>query len=117
MKTVKTTCNLCKSICSAQKVIIGVILELYLREVVIYSLTRCLAPGSILTVTLFCFLDYPSELTDVFGNRRISKHCQPRCDMTDSTLSYDVASGNEITPCIKIHKPLVVYMFSGNVMQ
>ena len=24
-------------------------------------------------------------------------------------LSYDVASGNGITPCIKINKPLVVY--------
>ena len=31
-------------------------------------------------------------------------------------LSYDVASGSEITPCIKICKPLVVYRFSGNVM-
>ena len=30
-------------------------------------------------------------------------------------LLYDVASGNEITPCNKIHKPLVVYRFSGNV--
>ena len=31
-------------------------------------------------------------------------------------LSYDVASGSEITPCNKIDKPLVVYRFSGNVM-
>ena len=31
-------------------------------------------------------------------------------------LSYDVASGNEITPCNKIDKPLVVYRFTGNVM-
>ena len=31
-------------------------------------------------------------------------------------LSYDVASGSEITPCNKICKPLVVYRFSGNVM-
>ena len=30
-------------------------------------------------------------------------------------LSYDVASGSEIKPCIKIDKPLVVYRFSGNV--
>ena len=28
-------------------------------------------------------------------------------------LSYDVASGSEITPCNKIDKPLVVYRFSG----
>ena len=31
-------------------------------------------------------------------------------------LSHDVASGSDITPCIKIDKPLVVYRFSGNVM-
>ena len=36
-------------------------------------------------------------------------------------LSYDVASGSEITPCNKINKPLVVYRlevyrFTGNVM-
>ena len=34
----------------------------------------------------------------------------------DIILSYEVASGNEITPCNKIDKPLVVYRFSGNVM-
>ena len=33
-----------------------------------------------------------------------------------SFLSYDVVSGSEITPCNKIDKPLVVYIFSGNVM-
>ena len=26
-------------------------------------------------------------------------------------MSYDVMSGSEITPCIKIEKPLVVYRF------
>ena len=31
-------------------------------------------------------------------------------------LSNDVASGSEITPCSKIDKPLVVYIFTGNVM-
>ena len=35
---------------------------------------------------------------------------------TEYSLSYDVASGNEITPCNKIDKPLVVYRFTGNVM-
>ena len=34
----------------------------------------------------------------------------------EHTLSYDVASGSEITPCNKIDKPLVVYRFTGNVM-
>ena len=32
------------------------------------------------------------------------------------SLSHDVASGSDITSCIKIDKPLVVYIFSGNVM-
>ena len=32
------------------------------------------------------------------------------------SLSYDVASECEITPCNKIDKPLVVYRFSGIVM-
>ena len=31
-------------------------------------------------------------------------------------LSHDVASGSKITPCNKIDKPLVVYIFSGHVM-
>ena len=31
-------------------------------------------------------------------------------------LSHDVASENDITPCIKIDKSLVVYRFTGNVM-
>ena len=31
-------------------------------------------------------------------------------------LSYEIASGSEITPCNKIDKPLVVYRFTGNVM-
>ena len=30
-------------------------------------------------------------------------------------LSFNVASGSEITPCIKIDKPLVVYKFSSNI--
>ena len=34
----------------------------------------------------------------------------------ENGLSYDVASGSEITPCNKICKPLVVYRFTGNVM-
>ena len=28
-------------------------------------------------------------------------------------LSYDVASGSDITPCNKIDKPLMVYRFSN----
>ena len=31
-------------------------------------------------------------------------------------LSHDVASGSEITPCIKFDMPLVVYRFFRNVM-
>ena len=36
--------------------------------------------------------------------------------MSKSTLSYDVTSWREITPCNKIDKPLVIYRFTGNVM-
>ena len=32
----------------------------------------------------------------------------------DIALSHDIASGSDITPCNKIHNPLVVYRFSGN---
>ena len=32
------------------------------------------------------------------------------------SLSYDVASGSEMTACNKVDKPLVVYSFTGNVM-
>ena len=28
------------------------------------------------------------------------------------SLSHDVASGNDITPCIKVDKPLVVYIWN-----
>ena len=34
----------------------------------------------------------------------------------EQSLSYDVASGSEISPYDKIDKPLVVYRFTGNVM-
>ena len=36
--------------------------------------------------------------------------------MVSKALSYDIASGSEITPCNKIDTPHVVYRFSGNVM-
>ena len=38
-----------------------------------------------------------------------------KCSKENCILSYDVASGSEITPCNKICKPLVVYRFTGNV--
>ena len=44
-------------------------------------------------------------LASVFTNRANSE-----------SLSYDIASGSEITPCNKINKPVVVYRFSGNIM-
>ena len=34
------------------------------------------------------------------------------CRQQELNLSYDVASGSEITPCNKICKPLVVYRFT-----
>ena len=36
--------------------------------------------------------------------------------MLVATLSYDVASGSEISPCNKVDKPLLVYRFLGKVM-
>ena len=36
-------------------------------------------------------------------------------DFLNVQLSYDIASGSEIGPCIKIDKPLVVYRFSGKL--
>ena len=39
-----------------------------------------------------------------------------RKTVEEGNLSYDVASGSEITPCNKIDKPLVVYRFMGNVL-
>ena len=45
-----------------------------------------------------------------------NKKRQSLWNFWELTLSYDVASGSEITPCNKICKPLVVYRFTGNVM-
>ena len=42
--------------------------------------------------------------------------CFNPCHAEYFYLSYDIASGSEITPCNKIDKPLVVYRFTGNVM-
>ena len=42
------------------------------------------------------------------------KHLQKKILLfQEIRLSYDVASGNEITPCNKIDKPLVIYRFTG----
>ena len=39
--------------------------------------------------------------------------CSHDIDVSLYCLSYEVASGSEITPCNKINKPLVDYIFSG----
>ena len=39
-----------------------------------------------------------------------------KTSFTVLTLSYDVVSGSDIMPCIKIYKPLVVCRFSVNVI-
>ena len=42
----------------------------------------------------------------------------PACYLKpNDMISYDVTSESEITPCIKIDKPLVVYRFCGNGMK
>ena len=52
-------------------------------------------------------IQYSTDMLDILQNYT---------DSINVFLSYDVASGSEIKPCIKICKPLVVYRFSGNVM-
>ena len=47
------------------------------------------------------------------GINNLSNNTEERQNLQ---LSYDVASGSEITPCNEIDKPLVVYRFTGNVM-
>ena len=45
-----------------------------------------------------------------------ARPCGFRQEGFEKYLPYDVASESEITPFIKIDKPLVVYRFTGNVM-
>ena len=52
----------------------------------------------------------------VFLYSQIKKATKPYHSYQNDALSYDVASGTEITPCNKIDKPLVVYRFTGNDM-
>ena len=40
----------------------------------------------------------------------------PQCGIIKLHISYDVVPGSEITPCNKIDQPLVVYIFTINVM-
>ena len=47
----------------------------------------------------------------------VSKIFTVKSAVMKSYLSYDVASGSEITPCNNIDKPLVVYRFTGNVIR
>ena len=64
--------------------------------------------------------DICSDLADCVVNacRRIKRSVtSAREVIMQLLLSYDVASGSEITPCNKIDKPLVVYRFTGNVMK
>ena len=55
---------------------------------------------------------YSQKVEDAPYKRLVSVNRHP----SFTILSYDVASGSEITPCNKIVKPLVVYRFTGNVM-
>ena len=40
-----------------------------------------------------------------------------QCACIEYILSYDVPSGSDRMPCIKIDIPLVVYKFSGSVIK
>ena len=52
----------------------------------------------------------------LFKRDNLSSHDMIKMMIRQVDLSYDVASGSEITPCNKICKQLVVYRFTGNVM-
>ena len=51
-----------------------------------------------------------------FLTDKVAQVINQRAKFRKFMLSYDVASESEITPCVKIYKPLVVYSFTGNVM-
>ena len=55
-------------------------------------------------------------VTDVYLTLLVPAENVMLCVIIIDYLSYNVASGSEITPCNKICKPLVVYRNSGNVM-
>ena len=60
---------------------------------------------------------YTQYLVFSYVTRMVQISCEVRlAPFVICCLSYDVASGSEITPCNKICKTLVVYRFSGNVM-
>ena len=57
--------------------------------------------GYIETSVWLCCIVVDASLTNLSGSGHEGD--------IDVTLSYDIASGSEITPCNKICKPLVVY--------
>ena len=66
-----------------------------------------------ISLTFALHIGCPSK-TNINGDEQIAAMLV--CIIFEHYLSYGVVSWSEITPCIKIDKPLVVYRFSGNVM-
>ena len=67
--------------------------------------------------TIFQYESKTRSFTNLLTSPRIYYYYDTHSNLvTHIYVSYDVASGSEITPCNKICKPLVVYRFSGNVM-
>ena len=62
------------------------------------------------------FFSFSQSLLYLLSNRIMGFELSETNQGYKCILSYDVASGSEITPCNKIDQPLVVYRFAGNVM-
>ena len=75
-------------------------------------------------VCLICVVDNSSNIASSIVKQNILSRLTHSYLMEHSIhkkslsgLLYEVTSGSDITPCIKIDKPLVVYRFSENVMK
>ena len=78
-------------------------------------MSKCHIVGNLMHWLILLFLRIKLISIDV---KTLLKRSQKKTRYVEvlSSLSYDVASESEITSCIKINKPLVVYRFMGNVM-
>ena len=67
---------------------------------------------------IFKHHSYFNVTSHVLNDVNVREGNVKKCHMSNQywSESHDVASENDITPCNKIDKPLVVYRFTGNVM-
>ena len=94
------------------------------RFLIHYSMMNSFSKVWILhTTRICCTLFIPCQWIECYNDVLQMRFEEPASKIDISgknknykTLSYDVASESEITPCNKICKPLVVYRFTGNVI-